>query len=191
MQVARQATAEQNWSAAAQAWADVLRQQPRSLEAWLGSGLALYQTQRFEQALQAYQRALAVDPRSEAARQGWWTVLARVDPPQASLALQSWLEEHASDAAAWRALGQAQARLRRWADASQAWERALALDAQRADVWANLGVALDHLKRHAQAASAYEQALRWPMPEASRRQIEQRLAALRRALSDPQGEDTP
>jgi predicted TPR repeat methyltransferase len=143
--------------------------QPGHVEALLGRAGVLCELKRLAQALAAYDRVLALDPRNVKA----W--LARAD--LLSHAMASDLRKHRSWGDILSGYDRALAlepdcveallgrgyilnhQLNRHQDALAAYERALALDPDRSGAWLSRGEALEKLKRPAEAIESYRQAL--------------------------------
>ena len=108
------------------------------------SGYSLHNLRRYEEAIQAYDRAIAIDPNGFSV---WNNKAIALDT------LKRYEEAiHAYD--------QALANLRRYEEAVQAYDRAIAIDPNRScTVWINKGCALHNLRRYEEAVQAYDRAL--------------------------------
>src|SRR6185312_1152514 len=134
--------------------------QPRNILALYNRSVALAGLERFEEAVQASDAALAVDPNSADAWHNRGVCLSRVQ--RHGEAVESYdrairlspgvMQIHINR-------GSALAALARYPEALAAFDRAVGLDPGSAHAWFNRGVALTEMKRIADAIKSYEIAL--------------------------------
>ncbi len=123
-------------------------------------GNGLYAQNRYQKALSAYEKALALDPKADDTWIQKGNVLYDLERPAEALqAYEQALVLDPQNANVWNNKGNAWAVLERPAEALSAYEQALTLDPQAADVWNNKGTVLQGLQRPEEALEAYEQAL--------------------------------
>jgi tetratricopeptide (TPR) repeat protein len=97
---------------------------PRDAWGHLALSSSLADAGRFDEALDAYERASELEPDDRDIALGRPRLLARIG--QRSLALdayEAWLERHPTDLEAWREMAGLAERLRRWPTARDAWAR--------------------------------------------------------------------
>ena len=116
---------------------------------WIGVGAAAFKLHRYDDAVAAFERAVACDP---AMAEGWnglyaalWQV-GRTDEALAAIARATTLDP--TLAAAWYNQGNAYLALRRYAEATAAYEHALALEPTHPDWWQWQAYALGQLQRY-------------------------------------------
>ncbi len=115
---------------------------------WKSRGASLRRLGRDEEALEAFLKAIELDPRDAAAWRGKGTSLGRLGRDEE--ALEAFLEAtelDPKDAASWRNKGTALARLGRDKEALQAFFRAIDLEPKYADTWRHKVTGLVRLGR--------------------------------------------
>ena len=133
---------------------------PDVAEAWLGRGNVLSALRRSEDALTAFERAVALRPDFPEAWLGRGNVLCDLKRHDEALAaFDQALALRPNLAAAWLGRGNVFYDRKRFADALAAYDRALAADANMTGAWVGRGDALKLLKRKSEAITAYQQAL--------------------------------
>ena len=146
-------------TAAERGYRDALVIAPRHPNALQGLAGILYQSGRYEEALQLYESLLSVEPDNTAAA----VALLAGHGDNASDASESeikyLIQGHPDSAHLQFALGTVMARQSRWPDARHAFAKALRLDAGNADYLFNLAVSLEHLGRIDDARRHYRLAL--------------------------------
>jgi len=127
---------------------------------WYERGKELYFQGQLEEALNALEKALELDPEYVDAWNGKGIVLD--DLGRYEEAIEAYDKALALDpefAYAWNNKGNALGNLGRYEEAIEAYDKALALDPEYADAWYNKGIALGNLDRYEEAIEAYEKAL--------------------------------
>ncbi|MGO8948352.1 MAG: tetratricopeptide repeat protein [Ktedonobacterales bacterium] len=123
-------------------------------------GEGLIAQHRDEEALSAYEKALALNPQDAVAWAGKGYVLRFLQRyEEALLAYNHALASAPDDAKNWYHKGIVLQQLERYEEALAAYEQALALNPQDATVWYSKGTVFYTLKRYEEALAAYEQAL--------------------------------
>jgi tetratricopeptide (TPR) repeat protein len=133
---------------------------PKTKEQWVQEGRAAARAGRFQEALAAYEAAIALDPnlgyahfgRGEALR-----VLNRLE--EALLAFERAIQLSPQDAAPYRHKGYVLNALKRSSEAFSALEYAIRLDPAQAGAYVGIGEALQGIQRPADALAAYDRAL--------------------------------
>lgn len=146
--------------AAREAYQRAVDEEPASRDALLGMAAVEMRAQRFGLAEAHYRRLLQIDPENPHAEAGLLALGAeRVDPLRAESRLKTLLAANPEATALHFSLGNQFARQGRWADAQQAYLRALAGDEGNPDIAFNLAVSLDQLHQPARAREYYARAL--------------------------------
>ena len=118
--------------------------------AWYGKGIALDFQGRYEEAIEAFDKAIEIDPQFEADR------IAK-DLPVYMLGLQNATESH--NATEWYIIGQPLEMQGKHAEAIEAYDEAIRMDPEFAQAWSDKGSALVELNRSEEAIEAYNKAL--------------------------------
>jgi Tfp pilus assembly protein PilF len=156
---------QQRWPEAVALLADTTRRAPGDGPAWLNLGLAQRGAGDRGAAVQALERALALDPGNReglAARAASYLAVVRFEQGDIGGAAASAAQALAwrpDDLEAWVYQGLAQQLQGNHAGARDSFQRALALDPARAELHNNLGTALVSLGDLEGAAAAFRQAL--------------------------------
>ncbi|MBP0004402.1 MAG: tetratricopeptide repeat protein [Cyanobacteria bacterium SBC] len=131
------------------------------VQRWVKRGMEQLDLDRYEAALLAFDRALALDDRQVRALIGRADALADLQRSQAALeTYQKVLELDPNNAEAWGRLGDLQHELKRPEAAIESWDKALELDPKDVQTWINKGVALGlRLGRWQDALAAWDKAL--------------------------------
>jgi tetratricopeptide (TPR) repeat protein len=133
---------------------------PNDAITWRNRGGALFNAKRFEEALAAYESALAVDPDNADAWVDKGVILRKLGRKEEALAAcDCALALNPKHPVAWEFKGLALQDTKRWGEALAATEEALAIDPSRADTWVNKGVIMSNLGRKEEALAATEEAL--------------------------------
>ena len=138
----------------------VLRSDPKNIDALLGIATIAAARGQTEQAYNLYQRALESDPNNATAQAGIINTRGQSDPGQSESRLKTALSNQPDSPALYFALGNLYAQQSRWSEAQQAYFRAYAGDPDNADFLFNLAVSLDHLHQNKLAAQYYQMALK-------------------------------
>jgi tetratricopeptide (TPR) repeat protein len=137
-----------------------LRDEPRNRDALLGLAALDMRQQRYESADTIYRKLLQVDPRDPYAHAGLLALRGQgVDPVAAESRLKSLLAVEADSAVLNFALGNQYAQQARWAEAQQAYFKAMAAEPENPDYAYNLAVSLEHLRQVGPALEYYRRAL--------------------------------
>jgi len=136
-------------------------------EEWFKKGLAFSEEGKSQEALEAFDKVIEIDP--EHAEAWFWKGVAldrlgrheeaREAYDKAREAYDKALEIDRQDAEAWNGKGAALDRLGRHEEALDAFSRALKMRPHYPKAWYNQGVALGELGRHEEAVEAYEKAI--------------------------------
>ena len=164
----------------------VLRSDPKNIDALLGIATIAATRGQTEQAYNLYQGALESDPNNPTAQAGIINTRGQSDPGQSESRLKTALNNQPDSPALYFALGNLYAQQSRWSEAQQSYFRAYAGDPDNADFLFNLAVSLDHLHQNKLAAQYYQMALKTAEANASTRpvsfdriQVRARIAELR------------
>jgi len=127
---------------------------------WTAKGNALYYQAKYDEALQAYEKAIELDPNSANAWTGKGNALAYLARYDESLqAYEKAIELNPNFSYAWTGKGTALAYLAKYDEALQAYEKAIELDPNFANAWQGKGNALYMQNRNDEALQAYEKAI--------------------------------
>ena len=140
------------------AYQQALNQDPYSLDALRGLGAIALHDRQNEEADHYFRRALVVEPRDAVARAGLALLGDAEDRSESRL--RSLLAEQPGSPQLNFALGNLLAGRQRWAEAQQAYFRAMTAAPGEPDILFNLAVSLDHLHQAKLAAEHYRQAIR-------------------------------
>lgn len=137
-----------------------LHDEPRNRDALLGLAALDIREQRYESADAIYRKLLQVDPRDPYAHAGLLALRGQgVDPVAAESRLKSLLAAETDSAVLNFALGNQYAQQARWAEAQQAYFKAVAAEPENPDYAYNLAVSLEHLRQVSPALEYYRRAL--------------------------------
>jgi len=137
-----------------------LRDEPASRDALLGLAAVEMRSQRYEAAEAHYRRLLQANPRDPHAQAGMLALRSeQLDPVLAESRVKSLLASDPEATVLYFTLGNQYAQQERWAEAQQAYFKALAADPENADFAYNLAVSLDHLRQPKLALEHYRRAL--------------------------------
>ncbi|MDB5814955.1 MAG: hypothetical protein JWN23_2072 [Rhodocyclales bacterium] len=159
IQAAYAAFLDGNYSLAQQRYQEVLRQDPRSVDAMNALGLIAWRSTQPDVAERMFRAALHADPKDVTAMAQLTLLYSEGDPAAAEGRLRNLIASQPSAAAAHYALGSLLSRQGRWNEAQQALFQAYTLDSDNPDVLFNLAVSLEHLAQPATARQFYERAL--------------------------------
>jgi len=147
-------------AAARHSYAQALQDEPDNRDALLGIAAVEMRAQRYGAADAHYRRLLRIDPRDPHALAG---VLAlrgqQIDPVLAESRVKTLLSFDTGAEVLNFTLGNEYARQGRWAEAQQAYFKALAADPGNPDFAYNLAVSLEHIGKPALALEQYRSAL--------------------------------
>jgi Tfp pilus assembly protein PilF len=143
---------------ARQLYGDVLRSDPRNINALLGLAALALQQDQADEASRLYMRVLELDPRNPYAQTGLIGMMGRADPAAAEARLKQ-LIARGPTAALHFTLGNVYADQSRWAEAQQAYFQAHHLEPSNPDYAYNLAVGLEHVGQPKLASGFYRQAV--------------------------------
>jgi Tfp pilus assembly protein PilF len=138
----------------------VLGQRPEERDALLGLAYIAHRQNHLDEARDYYRRVLRQDPDHAVAQAGLLALQNDSDAADASAMANDLTERQPRSAAAFAALGHAQVRAGRLADAQQSFFTALTIAPDNGLHAYNLAVALDRLHKPGQALTYYERAER-------------------------------
>ncbi|MBI2308721.1 MAG: tetratricopeptide repeat protein [Rhodocyclales bacterium] len=144
---------------AADAYAQVLRGDPRNVDALLGMASVALRRGQPSAAEAWYLKALEADPKDINAQAGLIDLRGQADPITAESRLKGLLANKPDSATLNFSLGNLYAGQRRWAEAQQAYFNAHIADGTHPDYLFNLAASLDHLHLPQLALDYYQSAL--------------------------------
>jgi Flp pilus assembly protein TadD len=161
-----------------------LREEPTSILASLGRGAALQKQGKLEEAREAYEKVLRLDPGNREALSNLTVVVGERSPAEALLKLQDLDKEYPSFSPLKAQIGLTYAKLGAMPEALDYLNRALTLSPESVMYLYNAALVLDHMGRSDQAVVAYEKVLASlasgrRAPELSSMEIERRMSYLR------------
>ena len=132
----------------------------KTQEQWLDEGNQLHDLGRYAEALQAYERAIQLDPSFPDAHEGRGDALfSRGSYQEALQAYDRAIQLNPRYAHAYEGKGNALYNLKHYAEALDAYEKAIQLDSASAAAYNGKGDALYYLNRYQEALLAYERAI--------------------------------
>lgn len=143
---------------ARQLYSDVVRSDPRNINALLGLAAVALQQGMTDEASRLYMNVLELEPRNAYAQTGLIGMMGRADPAAAEARLKQLIARGPS-AALHFTLGNVYADQSRWAEAQQAYFQAHHLEPSNPDYAYNLAVGLEHVGQPKLAAGFYRQAV--------------------------------
>ncbi len=146
-------------AAAEQLYQQLLRSDPRNIDALLGLAAVAARQDHANDAVNHYQRVLELDPNNNVAQEGMILLLAQSNPTESVSRLKTMITQQPDSAHLYAALGGIYADQNQWPDAQQAYFQAFSLDANNADYAFNLAVSLDQMRKPDLALNYYQQAL--------------------------------
>jgi len=139
---------------------DSLSRIQKTKEQWLSEALELLEVDRYDEALAAFNHALALDSNLAYAYNGKGLALYHLKRYLETLtALDRALALNPNDITALYGRGLALEQLKRYADALLTYEHVTQLDATHIPAWRKKGDVLSRLKRYEEALAAFEKAL--------------------------------
>lgn len=139
-------------------YAEVLRAEPRSIDALLGLGAIAWKEARPDEASRHYQRVLELDPRNSYAQAGLIAIIGGADPQASETRLRQLIARDPT-AFLYFTLGNLYADQGQWSGAQQAYFQAYQLQPDNPDYAFNLAVGLEHLGQDRLALDYYRKAL--------------------------------
>lgn len=168
-------------AAAKVAYEAALRSDPNNIDGLNGLAMTHLRNGRADLAEPLFQRALEIDPRNGPAQASLASLRDTADPVQMESRLKTALTDQPDAPHLHFALGNLYAKQSRWADAQQAYFRAMSGDPENPDYLFNLAVSLDRLHQIKLARQFYDQALAAATKRPAgfdRPQVEERLKKL-------------
>jgi tetratricopeptide (TPR) repeat protein len=159
IQSAYAAFQEGNYSLARQRYQDVLRQDPRNVDAMNALGLIAWRSGEPDVAERMFRAAVNADPKDATANSQLALLYSESDPSGTEARLRNLIASQPNAAPAYYALGNLLSRQQRWNEAQQALFQAYTLDSDNPDVLFNLAVSLEHLNQASVARQFYDRAL--------------------------------
>ena len=149
-----------DWAGARRNYEQALQSEPGNRDALLGMAALDVREQRYDAAESYYRRALQADPRDPYALAGLLSIRGeQVDPVLAESRVKTLLASDTGADVLNFTLGNEFARQGRWAEAQQAYFKALAADPDNPDFAYNLAVSLEHIGKPKLALDQYRRAL--------------------------------
>jgi tetratricopeptide (TPR) repeat protein len=139
-------------------YSQLLRSEPRNIDALLGLAAIAMQEGKSEDASRHYLRILELEPRHALAQSGLIALLGRADPLAAETRLKQLISREPSPFL-YFTLGNVYADQSLWAQAQQAYFQAHHLEPSNPDYAYNLAVGLEHLGQSRPALAFYRRAL--------------------------------
>ena len=136
-----------------------LRTDPRNRDGLLGLAAIDVRVGDYNRAAESYARVLELDPRDPDAAAGLIALRGTLDPVEAESRLKSLIATRPDTPVLHFALGNVFAAQSRWAEAQQAYFRAVAMEPENPDYEFNLAVSLDQLHKEKLALEHYQRAL--------------------------------
>jgi tetratricopeptide (TPR) repeat protein len=127
---------------------------------WFIQGLNLSKVGRYEEAIQAFGKAIEIDPQDAVAwifKGDALSELGRYD--EAIQAYEKAIEIDPQDADAWYSKGAALSELGKYDEANQAFDKGIEINPQDAVAWYYKGIILDAQGKHDEAARAYNKSI--------------------------------
>ncbi|HEX5093502.1 MAG TPA: tetratricopeptide repeat protein [Burkholderiales bacterium] len=161
-----------------------LRDDPSNRDALLGLAAVETQSRRFPEAELLYRRVLEMDPRDAHAQAGLLGLRAgRLDPVSAESRLKGLIAAESEESVLYFSLGNQYAQQNRWAEARQAYAKAVAFEPENPDYAYNYAISLEHARQAQAALEQYRRALTLGLkrtPSFDPRAAEERVQALSR-----------
>ncbi len=146
-------------AAAQRDYQQVLKNEPKNINALHGLAAISLRQGQYEAAENLYLHILEADPKDSAAQAGLIGLKGQVDPIQSESRLKNLLAGQPDSPSLNFALGNLYAQHGRWNDAQQAYFRAYTSDSENPDYQFNLAVSLDQLRQPRLALQYYQGAL--------------------------------
>jgi tetratricopeptide (TPR) repeat protein len=137
----------------------VVARQPGDAEAWHNRGVILSELRRFEEAVDSFDKALAIRSSAEAWTNRGAALLKLMRPEDALRSFDKALAIKPTFAGALYNRGNALMDLERYPDAVTAFDKLLAQNPNSFEAWNNRGAALHELKRFTDSLESYDRAV--------------------------------
>ena len=149
------------WRSSLSLWDDTVRKVPGSVQAWFGLGDAYGEAGRGGEAMNAYRRALAINPyHADTLQNLGISYLQGGDAAAAKPLLHRLVRLRPGSSEAFFLLGNCHFQAGEWSEAERAYERALSLDPRSGDALLNLGKLYAREGKPVAAREAFQGALR-------------------------------
>jgi len=133
----------------------------KSVMVWFNKGFALHNLGRYDEALQAYNRAIEIDPQLAAAWNNKGIILeGQGKYDEAIKAYDEVIRLDPNLAEAWHNKGVAFGKQSKYDEAIQAYDEAIRLNPNYANAWYNKGAALGKQGKYDEAIKAYDEVIR-------------------------------
>jgi tetratricopeptide (TPR) repeat protein len=133
---------------------------PLSEANWYNKGIALYDQGKYDEAIQAFDEAIEINPQNANAWSTKGAALCQQDKnDEAIQAFDEAIEINPQNADTWNNKGTALASLGKYDEAIQAFDEAIELDPKYAYAWYGKGNALVNLGKYDEAIKAYDKAI--------------------------------
>lgn len=150
-----------DWAGAERVCRQFMEQQPANASAWHLCGLAAFQQQRADEAIELLRTATEKDPESGVTWNDLGNVLLEAGRhAEAVAALQQAVERRPEDASIYNSLGLACRDAGDLAAAERSFRRSVELAPRQAGIWSNLGRLLQSQDRWPEAVDAFQEAVR-------------------------------
>jgi tetratricopeptide (TPR) repeat protein len=148
-------------SAADQPEAEVAAPPQKTLDQWFSEGMSHASAGRYNEALAAYDGALALDPTSAQVWKQKGDALHILRRHQEALAAYDRAAQFApNEVDIWKSRGETLIMLRQYQEALNTYNHILKLTPNDVNIWNSTGETLESLERHQEALTAYDQALK-------------------------------
>ena len=133
---------------------------PNDANVWFSRGYDLGESDRHEEAIAAYDRALAIKPNDAAAWNNRGIALHKLYKYEDALkSSEQALAIKPDSDAAWNSRGVALHKLDRYQEAIASYDQALVIKPNNEEAWNNRGAALEHLGKYQEALDSYNKAI--------------------------------
>jgi Tfp pilus assembly protein PilF len=148
-----------NLEASQRLYNQVVRDEPRNIDALLGLAAISAQQGDGDGATRRYSRVLEIDPRNSTAQAGLLGAMGAADPLAAESRLKQLIAREPTSFL-YFTLGNLYAEQNRWSQAQQAYFQAFSMEPGNPDYAYNLAVGLEHLNQPRPALNYYRQAVK-------------------------------
>jgi tetratricopeptide (TPR) repeat protein len=129
-------------------------------ESWFELGLKQVNLNNMEEAISAWDKAIAINPNLASAWHNRGSALGHLSKfTEAIASFDKALEIDPQDAQTWNDRAHALLKLKRWSEAIESWDKAIDIYPNFYQFWYNRGYALEKLGRSEESIASYEKAL--------------------------------